>query len=174
MAQDAALKLRLKRKCIAIFDLEIADMVRNYERKMDRGSWGQENLQQAMDDVANKRTRIREAGRLYEIPERTLRRHLTQKKDTKVLCRSPQLGEEAKQKLALHIVKLQNAGFAPIETIVRKLAYRIAQILKKETTFGMKMEKKIAGKEWFWSFVRRNPSLSMRKSQGLSLARATV
>ncbi len=98
--QDAALKLRLKRKWIAIFDLEIADEVQNYKKKMDRGSWSQENLQQAMGDVANKRTNIREAGWLYEIPECTLCPHLTQKKDTKVLGRSLQLGEEAEQKLA--------------------------------------------------------------------------
>jgi hypothetical protein len=73
------------------------------------------------------------------------------------------------QKLVLHIKKLQSAGFAPTRKTVMSLAYQLAVEIGKTTTFND--ERKRAGKDWFCNFLRRNPELSIRKPQGLSLDR---
>lgn len=51
-------------------------MVSNYRRKTTRSSWTAENLKNAMNEVSQENYAVREAGRMYGIPERTLRRRL--------------------------------------------------------------------------------------------------
>lgn len=52
---------------------------------------------------------------------------------------------------------------------VRRLAYEFAVALNIKHKFNN--EKKIAGYDWLSSFLRRHPELSIRKAEGLSMAR---
>lgn len=49
------------------------------------------------------------------------------------------------------------------------MAYEFAVALKLDHRFNN--DKTIAGYDWLWSFLRRHPNLSIRKSEGLSMAR---
>jgi hypothetical protein len=64
--------------------------------------------------------RIRDAGRNFNIPERTLHRRLISKDFDKrqlgtIFC----LGLELETKLALHVERLQAAGFAPSRKLLK-------------------------------------------------------
>ena len=54
---------------------------------------------------------------------------------------------------------------------VRQFAFEIAKMnqLKVPSTWH---EKKIMGKDWYYSYMKRFPDLSIRKAEGTSLARA--
>lgn len=140
-----------------------------YVRKSNKGSWSEEDLQQAINAIRNGLS-IRSAGKQFKIPESTLRSRLKRNVFEKTAMGPEcQLGVDAENKLAVHIKKLQAVGFAPTQRDVRALAYDLAESLQKKHTFNR--EKKLAGKVWFSSFMRRHPELSIRKAQGISRAR---
>ena len=68
-----------------------------------------------------------------------------------------------------HILDIQDVGFAPSRRDVREIAYNMAELLGLKTTFNK--EEKMAGKVWLSSFLRRNPELTVRKSEGCSRPR---
>lgn len=141
-----------------------------YVRKSNKGSWSEEDLRRATEAIKNDSFSIRAASRQFNIPESTLRNRLRRNTFEKhALGPDSQLGVDAEKKLAHHIKKLQAVGFAPTQHDVRILAYSLAETLGKKHTFNS--EKKIAGKVWFASFMRRNADLSVRKAQGISRAR---
>ncbi|XP_072395372.1 uncharacterized protein [Diabrotica undecimpunctata] len=82
----------------------------------------------------------------------------------------PLLGYDAERKLVQHINALQIRGFAPTRRAVRKIAFNLAEAMGIKHNFNK--AKRIAGADWFKSFMRRNGTLSVRKAQGLSNARA--
>ncbi|XP_031336978.1 tigger transposable element-derived protein 1-like [Photinus pyralis] len=140
-----------------------------YVRKSSKGSWSQEDLQQAIGVIENGLS-IRSAGKQFKIPESTLRNRLKKNSfEKKGMGPEAQLGIDAENKLSLHIKKLQAVGFAPTQRDVRHLAFNLATSLNKKHTFNT--ETKTAGKVWFSSFMRRHPELSVRKAQGISKAR---
>lgn len=80
------------------------------------------------------------------------------------------LGRENEIRLVKHIQKLGSVGFAPSRDTVKRLAYQFAEKLNIQHKFSNEQQK--AGDHWFRSFLERNPELSIRQSEGLSLARA--
>ncbi|KAJ8934493.1 hypothetical protein NQ318_012469 [Aromia moschata] len=141
-------------------------MPRKYVRKLSaapRAQWTEEDLGNAITHVTNKSMGVNEASRVFKIPSRTLRRRISSGNHKKISCgKLPALGIDNEKRLVKHIQKLEHAGFAPNRLTVRRLAYQFAQ----------KFEKSAAGYDWLKSFLERNPCLSVRKSEGLSLARA--
>lgn len=75
-----------------------------------------------------------------------------------------------KKKIIIHISKLQASGFTPTRDNVREMAYKLAKQLKINHIFNH--ETKMAGYVWLNSFLRRNPKLAIRKSEGVSKNRA--
>uniref|UniRef100_A0A1B0DQH3 Uncharacterized protein n=1 Tax=Phlebotomus papatasi TaxID=29031 RepID=A0A1B0DQH3_PHLPP len=80
------------------------------------------------------------------------------------------LGKENEILLVEHIINMDEAGFPLNRKKVRRLAYEFAENLGLAHRFNK--EEQIAGYSWFQSFMRRNPSLSIRHSAGLSISRA--
>jgi hypothetical protein len=77
------------------------------------------------------------------------------------------------ESLAQYLLKCSSMfyGLSPKKT--RQLAYQFAvrNSLKIPDTWKIK---KMAGKDWFSAFLRRNPNLSIRKPEATSLARMTA
>lgn len=74
------------------------------------------------------------------------------------------------ERLVKHILKLGDAGFPPNRQSIRMLAYQFAEKLELKHNFDH--ENEMAGAAWFKSFIERNPKLSFRQAEGLSVARA--
>ncbi|KAJ8938481.1 hypothetical protein NQ318_007117 [Aromia moschata] len=155
-------------------------MPRKYVRKLSaapRAQWTEKDLGNAITHVTNKSMGVNEASRVFNIPSRTLRRRISSGNHKKISCgKLPALGIDNEKRLVKHIQKLQHAGFAPNRLTVRRLAYQFVQKLGLEKSFesnsNANKEKSAAGYDWLRSFLERNPCLSVRKSEGLSLARA--
>lgn len=145
-------------------------MPRNYKRSTLRASWSERDLLVAMEKVRSKEMGVNEAARTYKIPSRTLRRHLITGKLKVPLGRNPVFNQAHEKKLVAHIKKLEKVGFAPDRKDVKNMAYQLAKTLKVKNPFSPKLES--AGNVWFNGFLTRNPELTLRKSEGLSLSRA--
>lgn len=140
-------------------------------RKSNRALWNQEDLNKAVNAVRVDKTSVRKAARDNNIPEKTLRNRLATGNFVKgTLGEKPLLGEDGERKLADHVRKLQSVGFAPSRKNLRKIAFNLA--VKMNISKRFNEEKKIAGRDWYKSFMRRNPNLSIRKPRGISNARA--
>ncbi|KAJ4436168.1 hypothetical protein ANN_18798, partial [Periplaneta americana] len=142
-----------------------------YKRKNDaRGRWTEDDLKRAIDAVRENKMGVNEASRNFDIPSRTLRRRMTSSNYKKSLGPSACLGDEAENKLLTHIQKMQEVGFAPTRNDVKIMAFKMAQKLGIKHRFSV--HKGQAGKDWFNSFMRRHPEISIRKAEGVSLNRA--
>jgi hypothetical protein len=80
------------------------------------------------------------------------------------------LGSDAEIEMASHIQQMQAAGFALSRKGVQILSFKLAQKLGIKHRFCI--AKGRAGKDWFASFMRRHPEISVRKAEGISLSRA--
>lgn len=145
-------------------------MSRRYERKTLRASWSGEDLEKAMQCVRSKEMGVNEASRNFNIPSRTLRRHLITGRSKVLLGRNPVFSNKCEKKLVAHIKKLESVGFAPERKDVKEMAFQLAEKLNIKHPFSKTNE--VAGNVWFTGFMARNPELSQRKSEGLSLSRA--
>lgn len=145
-----------------------------YTRKgsTSRGSWSAEALRNALEAVENSTMGINEAARNFGIPPSTLKRRKKSRNFSKENRLGPDssLGNAAEAKIVLHIKKLQKAGFSPSREAVRIMAYDLAKTMNIKHKFNTNTGK--AGYVWLTKFLRRHPELSIRKSEGVSLARS--
>ncbi|XP_050310853.1 uncharacterized protein LOC126746588 [Anthonomus grandis grandis] len=147
-------------------------MPTEYKRKCPEGArWTKEELVAALQAIESGEMGINQASRNFGIPLRTLRRRRANNNTEKTgLGPSSILGKHNEEKLVLHIKKIQSRGFAPTRDDVRHIAYKFATALGIGHRFNVDSER--AGYDWLNSFLRRNSSLSVRKSEGVSVARA--
>lgn len=135
-----------------------------------RGSWGEEDLKNAINKVQNDGYSVRKASIEYKIPRKTLERKLKTGCSSKVaMGPSSCLGSANELRLVRHIKKMQGHGFPLTRDCVRSLAYEFAVQLGLKHKFND--EKRKAGYDWLQLFLSRHPDLSVRKSEGVSLAR---
>ena len=67
---------------------------------------------------------------------------------------------------------MENSLLGLSSTDVRRLAYDYATKLGLRNTFNRECQ--MVGKDWFISFLKRNPNLSVRKAEGMNMARLCV
>ena len=134
-----------------------------------RGNWSEEQLQSAMSAVFNG-VSTNMASKTYGVPRKTLERRLKSNNNLKGNL-GPQscLGSDNEKKLSGHIKELQKKGFPLTRDDVRRIAYDFANQLNIKHNFNNNEER--AGYDWLNSFLRRNTDLSVRKAEGVSLAR---
>ncbi|XP_057653938.1 uncharacterized protein LOC130892510 [Diorhabda carinulata] len=148
-------------------------MPTKYIRKgtVQRGKWTEADLLRAAEAVKNGVMGLREACRtLNNIPPPTLRRRLKNNDFIKKTLGPPCiLGIQNELKIRFHIQKLQKHGFAPTHENVRAMAFHLADQLKIKRPFNR--DSKLAGYDWLHMFLQRHPDLSVRKAEGVSLAR---
>lgn len=167
---DGHIFLRLFLYSLASFPLCCEKMPTEYKRKnSNRGNYTEENLRRAIEAVRNGSS-VNGASKNYGIPRKTLERKIKNNLSTTgKMGPDSMLGEANENKLVQHIKKAQKYGFPMTVPDVRKLAYNYAESLQINHKFNK--EKGCAGSDWFRSFFRRHPDLSIRKAEGVSLGR---
>lgn len=148
-------------------------MPNEYRRKptgANRATWSEEDLINAISQVKNNTLNFFQASKEFNIPYRTLRRRFFTGNTKKGRLGPDSLFKEKEKKIVNHIKKLQSCGFAPTINDLRQLAFQFAESLNLKHNFNKETGK--AGYDWVKSFLRRNPEVALRKSEGVSLQRA--
>ncbi|XP_039294504.1 jerky protein-like [Nilaparvata lugens] len=143
--------------------------------KRKYGAWKEEDMERALAAYRNGDIGFNECCRQYGIPKPTLKRHLDGKNITanegkKSMGRHTTLPPEVEQQLVEHIKKLEACFFGLTITDVRRLAFQIAERNCIPHVFNE--ESRIAGKKWYYNFMKRHKDISLREPQATSLARA--
>lgn len=150
-------------------------MPNKYTRKAvhARGAWTQENLTQAIRIVVNENMSIRRASAEFNIPRKTLERRIkTGNSEKGNMGPSCTFGKENEDRLSRHILTMQKRGFPLTRDDLRTIAYHFAQQLNIKHKFNNETQK--AGYDWLSLFLSRHPEITIRKSEGVSIARATA
>jgi len=99
-----------------------------------------------------------------------LDRHVRKKTKHYSLGRASSLGTAVEGDLAKHLMLLESRGYGLTPHDVRKLVYDYAEA--NHITHSFNRDKQSASYDWLIAFMRRHPGLSLRKPEGLSVARA--
>ncbi|XP_069685882.1 uncharacterized protein [Periplaneta americana] len=146
-------------------------MPRTYVKKTTHGSWSKVAMEEAVTSIKEGRYSIRKAANVFGVPFSTLQRRTSASEDSPVLTvgRKPVLSLDVERALATRLIYLSKRGFGLTPKTVRKYAYQYVSTREIQHNFNIQNE--MAGEDWFQGFLRRNPELSLRKSEGLSRAR---
>lgn len=146
-------------------------MPRTYQRKTERQSWTPDQLNNALKSIKNGNS-IRKAGREFHIPESTLRDKL-KVSDEKLMCpalgRKPIFKKEDEEELAQHIITMAKLFYGLTPLTLRRIVYEFATIKKVKNNFNHNL--KLAGNDWLYLFLKRNPTVSLRQPEGTSINR---
>lgn len=144
------------------------------EKRGSYGKWDEGHLQMAVAAYQNGDYGLNECARVYGVPKATIKRHADRKNRfsnvVKSFGRQATFTEEMEKVLSEHILLFEERFFGYSVKDIRKLAFDIAE--KYGVPHSFNKEKKIAGKKWFYAFMKRNPQLSLRQPEGTSMARA--
>ncbi len=145
--------------------------MRTYKRKSNRGAYTEQALQNAIRAI-EEGTALKAAAHQFGVPPKTLRRHRDKKvlePGSKCLGRKAVFTSSFELQLTEHIQSMERALFGLSTIDVRRLAYDLAERLGLNHCFNS--ERKMAGKDWFYNFLRRQGTLSVRIPQATSISR---
>ena len=157
--------------CLHLCFLYLFQMVRTYKKKGMRGLWTEQDMQHAVDAVRQGEP-LKTVAREYRVPRNTLRRHAGRDAPAKVkkrLGRKTVLSEEEECELHDIILDMENALYGLTRSDLQDLVFQFCcknQIPNPFTT----TEK--AGRDWLNGFLQRNPEISIRKPENVSIGRA--
>src|SRR6218665_2253770 len=150
-------------------------MGKDYTRKTDRGSYGEEALKRALAALRDGQS-YHSVEKSFEIPRRTLQRHI---KGQVLQPGRPILGrfrvtlsEEFENELVTRAIALQQRFYGMTPVDLRRLAFQLAELEKLNHQFNM--EKQMAGRKWLKEFLHRHPELSVREPEATSISRAVA
>ena len=158
-------------------------MPRKYKRVTTSEKPSEESLQLAVDAVLGKRLTIRSAAEHFGLKKSTLGRYCLQhasQRNTEGLARKAikkphhasqifTFQQEEDFSSYLKDCCLLNHGLTPNETRKLAMQYAVAHNLKCPTSWIVKQQ---ASRDWLTFFLKRNPTLSIRKPEATSQARA--
>ncbi|XP_060806689.1 uncharacterized protein LOC132903177 [Amyelois transitella] len=145
-------------------------MPNRYVRKTGRGSWSQLDLTQAIEAVSARNVSVRQAALEYGVPRKTLERRLKSQNYIKgPMGPSSSFGSEHEKRLVKHILNMQKHCFPLTPKDLRSIAFHFAEQLGLKHSFNK--NKQEAGYVWLQSFLSRNPEITLRKAEGVSIAR---
>lgn len=138
------------------------------------GQWSEQDLQLAVAAYKNGDYGLNKSAQIYNVPKATLKRHADGKNGhvnlAKSFGRPAVFNANMEQQLVNHLLHLESLFFGFTINDIRKLAFDIAE--KYSLTHNFNKQNKIAGKKWFYGFMKRNPQLSLRQPEATSMARA--
>lgn len=162
-------------------------MVRKYKGKDAYLQWSDENMAQAIRSVINGNLGTRAASQLFNVPYSTLKRRIEQARLQRDFENDPNntqvpkirksighptiLSREQENDLVERLKGLSSRGFGHSSLSVRRAVYQYAKLNNISNPWNE--ETQMAGKDWFMNFMARHKqSISLRKPEGLSKARA--
>eukprot|EP00102_Acyrthosiphon_pisum_P025390 XP_016662600.1 PREDICTED: uncharacterized protein LOC107884617 [Acyrthosiphon pisum] len=148
-------------------------MPRTYKRKTTKGNWVPETLVEAVTSIRTNMMSIRKAAKTYNIPFSTLQDRLkTNNFKPAALGRPSIFTSQQESEMAKHIINLANLfyGLTPLQ--LRTVAFEFAENNKIKHNFNQQLN--LAGVDWFYNFVRRNPTVTVRKPEAISISRITA
>ncbi|XP_047125850.2 uncharacterized protein LOC124807708 [Hydra vulgaris] len=143
-------------------------MVRNYQRKTSRGTTAKCTILEAVNAVKLRGRSIAQVSLDFNINYRSLQRYLS-KASTEDLQENSTIPSFHTGYVQPRQVLTQKLGLTSKD--VRKLAYQLADANKLAMPKS-RMENHCAGRDWFMSFLQKNPLLSLRVPEATSIARA--
>lgn len=159
-------------------------MPRKRVRKTSRGESDIVSYRNAYDEV-KRGSSLRQAAVKYGVNYISLLRYkrkrdianendneLEQNVSMGYVAHNKVFNDDQERQLAKYLMRCADIYFGLSTREVRKFAYELAvkYNLRAPSTW---LENKMAGEEWFRSFIKRNPELSVRAAQATSLSRAT-
>lgn len=135
-----------------------------------RALWSEDDLVAAVRAVQCGRLSTYKAAERYKVPRRTIRNHLQTASLKKTLGRKPLLNEEQEAELVSRIVRFAAIGLPITSQILRRLVFKFCETNAINHPFNQ--QAKVAGKDWFRTFMKRHPEISRRKAQFMNPARA--
>ncbi|GBL84812.1 hypothetical protein AVEN_1104-1 [Araneus ventricosus] len=151
-----------------------------YQRKTDRQSWSQESMAGAIQEVLEGNMGYRRASKAYSVPQTTLERKVKEARQkklsseaaaVKMLGRYKTVFSEAQEKeFVQHLIHLEERLFGITLSDLRTLAFELAE--KNNIPHVFNTEKRMAGKDWLYGFLKRHPRLVLRYPEKISIARA--
>jgi hypothetical protein len=146
----------------------------NTEKK--RKKWDFERMKLAVAAVKEKKMGYLKAAKTFGVPKSTLENYVNDKtKDVDELCntrmgRKCVLGEDLEKDLVKYCKKMEETFYGVTVRDIKQLAFQLA--VKNNVDHPFPLAKGAAGKKWLRNFLKRNPTLSLRKPQSMALARA--
>ncbi|XP_026814282.1 uncharacterized protein LOC113554578 [Rhopalosiphum maidis] len=133
------------------------------------GKWSEEDLQHAIRAYSNNiYGTLNQCQRVYGVPKATIKRHSDNKNifvnGQKKFGTPTTFNIDMEKELVSHILALDSLFFGYTITDIRKLAYDIAE--KYSLNHKFNKEKKIAGKKWFYLFMKLKNIPSTSKNVG--------
>lgn len=146
--------------------------------KRQYGKWRPEDMVRALEEFKKGEIKLNECCRKYEIPKKTFLRHMRGEVKRGVSCgismpvngRETALPPDAEQELVRVIISFEESMFGLTITDIRKLAFQVLEA-NPHLVNPFNKEKRMAGKKWYYSFMKRHPELSLRQPENVSIAR---
>lgn len=160
-------------------------MVRNYKAKTQRGSFDENAINKALSDVFAGVETPTSASRKYNVKRQTIESRIKKRAPLQdlssdqtfkdIIYQSKYTGKQVFTKseeveLYEYIKKCAWYQFGLTYKAFRKLAYEYAKTNGKAFPEKWNVMKE-AGEDWLYGFMKRNPTLTLRKPEKTSLAR---
>ena len=151
--------------------------MRKYKRKINRGSWRECDIQQAMEAVNSRKMSYRQAAKQYAVPKTTLCRkvkksllNLGTHNTKKNMGRFKNVLSVAQEKeLKKHIKGMDDAFYGLTTRDICSLVFEFCS--KNKIPHPFNQVKQSAGRDFIYNFLKRHPDISLRKPQGISINR---
>ncbi|KAF0312836.1 hypothetical protein FJT64_016506 [Amphibalanus amphitrite] len=144
-------------------------MPRTYIRKTKRGSWSEEALRRAIQEV-RRGTSARATAKRFGIPRQTLQDRCKSENDEKpCLGPRPFFSEDFEEELAQRVIMVADMFYGVTTEKLASLAFEFAE--RQNIPHRFNREKKQAGPDWVAGFLKRHPEVSVRKPENCSLTR---
>ncbi|CAH2097657.1 unnamed protein product [Euphydryas editha] len=131
--------------------------------------WNPEKMRTALEAIRNG-SKIKTAAKNFNVPESTIRDRLKLGEDyNPPMGRKATFKKEEEEELVAFITLMAKKFYGITQQQLRKLAYDFA--IKKNVKNIFSSERGMAGKCWVYSFLKRNPGISLRLPEPTSLNR---
>lgn len=144
-------------------------MPRERKRTTQIASWSVEVMESALQSIQNG-TSIRSASKRYGVPYSSIRDRIRTGVCTPArLGRSATFTKHEETEIANQVLLLSKLFYGISQIELRRVVYEYAE--KNKIRHRFNMVTKLAGLDWMYGFLRRNPSLSLRKPEPTSVNR---